>query len=61
MPLKEKLNQTKLKMVITNFKIPVQHIIMIFPLIVCLDKMVENHQEEQNDSNDVAEHSKLNV
>ena len=40
---------------IINFIITVQHIIK-FPLIVGLNKMVENHQKEQNDAYDVAEH-----
>ena len=50
----------KCKMGITNFKITIQHI-FISPLIISLNKMVENHQKEQNDANDVAEHGKLNV
>ena len=30
-------------------------------LIICLYKMVENHQEEENDADNVAEHGQLDV
>ena len=30
-------------------------------LIVCLYEMVENHQEEEDNANDVGEHCQLNV
>ena len=30
-------------------------------LIVCLYEMVENHQKEEDDANDVGEHGQLNV
>ena len=35
--------------------------IATYVLIVCLYKMIENHEKEENDANDVTEHRQLNV
>ena len=47
--------------------ITIQYLIIIMNpegnhiLIIGLYKMVENHQQEQDDANDVTEHGQLNV
>ena len=38
-----------------------QKILSISVLVVGTDEMVENHQEEEDDANEVAEHGKLDI
>ena len=36
-------------------------IVNILQLIICLDEMIENHQEKENDADDIAEHGQLDI